>query len=85
MTKPAAIDAQVVDIQNDRMHKGFIKVTLHVAAERGALLTAILGAIASTTAYTTAISEAVKEAPGSAVSAARYSIIANSILFRARC
>ncbi|MGD0116844.1 MAG: DUF4010 domain-containing protein [Candidatus Binatus sp.] len=56
-------------------------LTKFAGNERGALLTAILGAIASTTAYTTAISEAVKEAPGSAVSAARYSIIANSILF----
>lgn len=43
MKNAAAIDAQVVDIQNDRMHKGFIKVTLHVAAERGALLTKALG------------------------------------------
>ncbi|MGA6970770.1 MAG: DUF4010 domain-containing protein [Candidatus Binatus sp.] len=56
-------------------------LTKFAGNERGALLTAILGAIASTTAYTTAISEAVKEAPASAVSAARYSIIANSILF----
>lgn len=43
MKSPAAIDAQVVDIQNDRLHKGFIKVTLHVAAERGAVLTEALG------------------------------------------
>jgi len=43
MSKLAAIDAQVVDIQNDRQHKEFIKVTLHVPAERGPLLTEILG------------------------------------------
>ncbi|MFZ2063414.1 MAG: DUF4010 domain-containing protein [Candidatus Binatus sp.] len=48
---------------------------------RGSLLTAIVGAIASTTAYTAAISQVVADAPESAVSAARYSIIANSILF----
>jgi hypothetical protein len=39
----AAIAAQVVDIQNDRQHKGFIKVTLHVPSERGAMLTESLG------------------------------------------
>jgi uncharacterized membrane protein (DUF4010 family) len=56
-------------------------LTKFTGAERGALLTAIVGAIASTTAYTTGISNAVKDSPGSAVSAARYSLIANSILF----
>lgn len=56
-------------------------LTKFTGAERGALLTAIVGAIASTTAYTTGISNAVKDSPESAVSAARYSIIANSILF----
>jgi uncharacterized membrane protein (DUF4010 family) len=56
-------------------------LTKFAGSERGALLTAIVGAIASTTAYTTGISQAVKDSPGSAVSAARYSIIANSILF----
>src|ERR1700722_4213562 len=43
MSKPAAIAAQVVDIQNDRQHKGFVKVTLHVPAELGAQLTESLG------------------------------------------
>lgn len=43
MNKPAAIAAQVVDIQNDRQHKGFVKVTLHVPAELGAQLTESLG------------------------------------------
>jgi uncharacterized membrane protein (DUF4010 family) len=56
-------------------------LTKFAGSERGALLTAIVGAIASTTAYTTGISQAVRESPGSAVSAARYSLIANSILF----
>jgi uncharacterized membrane protein (DUF4010 family) len=56
-------------------------LTKFTGTERGALLTAIVGAIASTTAYTTGVSRAVAEAPASAVSAARYSIIANSILF----
>ena len=56
-------------------------LTKFAGSERGALLTAIVGAIASTTAYTTGISQAVKDAPESAVPAARYSIIANSILF----
>jgi uncharacterized membrane protein (DUF4010 family) len=50
-------------------------------SERGALLTAIVGAVASTTAYTTGISNAVKDAPESAVPAARYALIANSIQF----
>jgi uncharacterized membrane protein (DUF4010 family) len=56
-------------------------LTKFTGSERGALLTAIVGAIASTTAYTTAISEAVADAPDSAIPAARYSLIANSILF----
>jgi uncharacterized membrane protein (DUF4010 family) len=56
-------------------------LTKFTGSERGALLTAIVGAIASTTAYTTAISEAVAAAPDSAIPAARYSLIANSILF----
>jgi uncharacterized membrane protein (DUF4010 family) len=56
-------------------------LTKFIGSERGALLTAIVGAIASTTAYTTGISRAVAEAPESAVSAARYALIANSILF----
>ncbi len=56
-------------------------LTKFTGAERGELLTAIVGAIASTTAYTTGISNAVRNAPESAVSAARYSLIANSILF----
>ena len=43
MKNAAAIAAQVVDIQNDRQHKGFIKVTLHVPAEQGATLTESLG------------------------------------------
>jgi len=38
-----AISAQVVDIQNDRQHKGYVKVTLHVPAELGAKLTDALG------------------------------------------
>ncbi|HEV2171067.1 MAG TPA: DUF4010 domain-containing protein, partial [Candidatus Binatus sp.] len=37
--------------------------------------------VASTTAYTTGLSQAVKESPESAVPAARYALIANSILF----
>jgi uncharacterized membrane protein (DUF4010 family) len=56
-------------------------LTKFTGGQRGALLTAIVGAIASTTAYTTGISEAVGDAPESAVPAARYAIIANSILF----
>ncbi len=56
-------------------------LTKFTGAERGELLTAIVGAIASTTAYTAGISRAVAEAPESAVPAARYSLIANSILF----
>jgi uncharacterized membrane protein (DUF4010 family) len=56
-------------------------LTKFTGDERGALLTAIVGAIASTTAYTTGISNAVREAPESAVPAARYALIANSILF----
>lgn len=43
MTAHAAIAAQVVDIQNDRQHKGFIKVTLHVPAECGPQLTTAMG------------------------------------------
>lgn len=43
MDNRAAISAQAVDIQNDRQHKGFIKVTLHVPAEIGARLTDTLG------------------------------------------
>ena len=43
MSDHAAIAAQAVDIQNDRQHKGFIKVTLHVPAEIGAQLTDTLG------------------------------------------
>jgi len=56
-------------------------LTKFTGSERGALLTAIVGAIASTTAYTTGISRAVAEAPESAIPAARYALIANSILF----
>src|ERR1700722_6120488 len=56
-------------------------LTKFTGEQRGALLTAIVGAIASTTAYTTGISEAVADAPESAVPAARYAIISNSILF----
>lgn len=56
-------------------------LTKFTGSQRGALLTAIVGAIASTTAYTTGISEAVADAPESAVPAARYAIISNSILF----
>jgi len=56
-------------------------LTKFTGSARGALLTAIVGAIASTTAYTTGISEAVADAPESAIPAARYSLIANSILF----
>jgi uncharacterized membrane protein (DUF4010 family) len=56
-------------------------LTKFTGRERGELLTAIVGAIASTTAYTAGISRAVADAPKSAVSAARYSLIANSILF----
>lgn len=43
MTDAAVIAAQVVDIQNDRQHKGSIKVTLHVPAELGHHLTEVLG------------------------------------------
>jgi uncharacterized membrane protein (DUF4010 family) len=53
----------------------------YAGEERGALLTAVLVALASTTAYTVGVSRAVAEAPDTAVPAARYSIIANSILF----
>jgi uncharacterized membrane protein (DUF4010 family) len=56
-------------------------LTKFIGSERGELLTAIVGAIASTTAYTAGISRAVADAPESAVPAARYSLIANSILF----
>jgi len=56
-------------------------LTKFTGSERGALLTAIVGAIASTTAYTAGVSRAVADAPESAVPAARYSLIANSILF----
>jgi uncharacterized membrane protein (DUF4010 family) len=56
-------------------------LTKFTGRERGELLTAIVGAIASTTAYTAGISRAVADAPESAVPAARYSLIANSILF----
>jgi hypothetical protein len=43
MTDLAAIAAQVVDIQNDRLHKGFIRVTVHVPVEQGHLLMAAMG------------------------------------------
>jgi hypothetical protein len=43
LTNKAAIDAQVVDVQNDRSHKGFIKITLHLADERGGELTHMFG------------------------------------------
>jgi uncharacterized membrane protein (DUF4010 family) len=56
-------------------------LTKFTGRERGAFLTAIVGAIASTTAYTSGVSRAVAGAPGSAVSAARYALMANSILF----
>ena len=56
-------------------------LTKFTGGERGALLTAIVGAVASTTAYTTGISNAVRDAPESSVRAARYALIANSILF----
>jgi uncharacterized membrane protein (DUF4010 family) len=56
-------------------------LTKFTGGERGALLTAIVGAIASTTAYTTGISQVVADTPESAVPAARYALIANSILF----
>jgi uncharacterized membrane protein (DUF4010 family) len=56
-------------------------LTKFTGSARGALLTAIVGAIASTTAYTTGISKAVADEPQSAVPAARYALIANSILF----
>jgi uncharacterized membrane protein (DUF4010 family) len=56
-------------------------LTKFAGSERGALLTAIVGAIASTTAYTAGVSRAVADAPDSAIPAARYSLIANSILF----
>jgi uncharacterized membrane protein (DUF4010 family) len=56
-------------------------LTKFTGSKRGALLTAIVGAVASTTAYTTGISQAVADAPESAVPAARYAIISNSILF----
>lgn len=36
------IDAQCVDIQNDRAHKGSIKITLHVPVERGNELNAMM-------------------------------------------
>ncbi len=39
----AAIDAQAVDCANDPRHKGFIRVILHIPAERGELLTKVLG------------------------------------------
>jgi hypothetical protein len=39
----AAIEAQVVDIANDRVHKGSIRIILHVPVEKGGLLTACLG------------------------------------------
>lgn len=56
-------------------------LTKFTGGGRGALLTAIVGSLASTTAYTTGLSRAVAEAPESAVSSARYALIANSILF----
>ncbi len=56
-------------------------LTKFTGNERGALLTAIVGAIASTTAYTTGVSQAVATAPQTAIPAARYAIISNSILF----
>lgn len=56
-------------------------LTKYAGDTRGALLTAVLGALASTTAYTVGISRAVAEAPDTAIPAARYSIVANSILF----
>jgi uncharacterized membrane protein (DUF4010 family) len=56
-------------------------LTKFTGEQRGALLTAIVGALASTTAYTVGISRAVAEAPAAAVSAARYALIGNSILF----
>src|ERR1700691_5625052 len=56
-------------------------LTKFTGDERGGLLTAIVGAVASTTAYTAGISQAVADAPESAIPAARYSLIANSILF----
>jgi hypothetical protein len=43
MADHSVIAAQVVDIQNDRQHKGSIKITLHVPAEAGAHLTDVLG------------------------------------------
>ena len=56
-------------------------LTKFTGGERGALLTAIVGAIASTTAYTTGISRVVADSPEGAIPAARYALIANSILF----
>ena len=41
--KPAAIVAQVIDCQNDRQHKGFIKITAHVPSEDGPEVMAALG------------------------------------------
>ena len=41
--RPAAIVAQVVDCQNDRQHKGFIKITVHVPVEDGRDIMAALG------------------------------------------
>ena len=43
MSDIAAIQAQLVDIQNDRQHKGSIKITLHVPTEAGGLLTRAFG------------------------------------------
>ena len=41
--RPAAIVAQVIDCQNDRQHKGFIKITAHVPSEDGPEVMAALG------------------------------------------
>ena len=63
MRKLAAIAAQVVDIQNDRQHKGFIKVTLHVPAEQGSALTESLGWPTYTTPVSVAIAQLVDPSP----------------------
>jgi len=48
---------------------------------RGVLLSAVVGGLASTTAYTGGASEAVRQVPESAVSMARATLVANSIMF----
>jgi uncharacterized membrane protein (DUF4010 family) len=56
-------------------------LTKFLGAQSGQLATAIVGGLASTTAYTIRAAKGVSDAPESAVTKARATLIANSILF----